>query len=209
MTSHARLALVRHGETEQNARGLWQGRSDSPLTGVGRAQAIALGERLKPHGPWNAIVTSSLGRALESARLLAAALGAPLQSPDQDLVEYDFGAWDGLAPAALEARGFWTSIADDPEFAPPGGEPFAAAARRLMAAVMRIARTGDTVVVTHGVALAAALALMLTGDARNAARYALPNGGLALLHIDTGARLISIDDPIACGVGPPAPQGRM
>jgi hypothetical protein len=46
---------------------------------------------------------------------------------------------------------------------------------------------------------------MLTGDARNAARYALPNGGLALLRVDAGTppagRLVAIDGPMSCGMG--------
>lgn len=203
-----RLATVRHGQTVENARGRWQGLRDSPLTDEGRQQAMALGERLKPQGPWTAIYTSPLGRAVESAGLLAAALGAPVLPPERDLREYDFGAWDGLTPAELAARGFWTAVGRDAEFTPPGGEPFAAAARRLTAALARIASAhagDDIVVVTHGLALAAGLALMLTGDARNAARYALPNGGLALVRMDIGAppagQLVAIDGPMSCGMG--------
>lgn len=203
-----RLAIVRHGQTVENARGRWQGLRDSPLTDVGRQQARAVGERLKPQGPWAAIYTSPLGRAVESAELLAAALGAPVVPPERELREYDFGEWDGLTPAELEARGFWTAVGRDAEFTPPDGEPFAAAARRLTAALARIASAhagDDVVVVTHGLALAAGLALMLTGDARNAARYALPNGGLALVRMDSGAppagRLVAIDGPMSCGMG--------
>jgi len=198
------LALVRHGETEENAKGRWLGLRDSPLTETGRGQALALGERLKRDGPWAAIATSSLGRAVETALLLAAPVGAPVLAPDHELREYDFGEWDGLTPAELRARGFWAAVKRDAEFAPPGGERFAAAARRLSAALDRIASAhpgASVIVVTHGLALAAALALSLTGDARNAAAYALPNGGRALLSMETQARLVSLDGPISCDIG--------
>jgi probable phosphoglycerate mutase len=204
----ALLAAVRHGQTIENARGRWLGLRDSPLTSEGRQQATALGGRLKPEGPWAAIYTSPLGRAVDTAMLLAAVLGAPVLPPERDLREYDFGEWDGLTPAELQARGFWAAVSRDREFAPPGGEGFAAAARRLTAALQGIASSHvgqGVVVVTHGLALAAGLALMLTTDARNAAQYALPNAGLALLSMDgddgLASRLIAMDDPVSCEMG--------
>lgn len=204
----ALLAAVRHGQTVENTRGRWMGLRDSPLTTEGRQQAMALGERLKPDGPWAAIYTSPLARAADTAALLAAPLGAPLFPPEPDLREYDFGEWDGLTPAELQAHGFWKAVSQDPEFAPPGGEGFATAARRLTAALGRIASAHPgqaVVVVTHGLALAAGLALMLTSDARNAEHYVLPNGGLALLSVDAGARpasgLVAMDGPISCDMG--------
>ncbi len=198
------LATVRHGQTVDNAGGRWLGLRDSPLTSEGRQQAMALGGRLKRKGPWAAIYTSPLGRAVDTAMLLAEAIGAPVLPPERDLHEYDFGEWDGLTPAELQAHGFWAAVSRDPEFAPPGGEGFAAAARRLTVALGRIAslRAGQqVVVVTHGLALAAALALMLASDARHAERYTLPNGGLALLRVDSTrsmSQLLTMDGPVSC-----------
>jgi probable phosphoglycerate mutase len=204
----ALLAIVRHGQTVENAQGRWLGLRDSPLTQEGRQQAMALGARLKPEGPWAAIYTSPLGRAVDTAGLLAVTLGAPVVPPEADLREYDFGEWDGLTPAELTQRGFWTAVRQDPEFAPPHGEGFATAARRLTSALQRIAAAHagqGVVVVTHGLALAAGLALILTADARNAARYALPNAGLALLRMDGNAgpvsRLMAMDEPVSCEMG--------
>lgn len=204
----ALLAIVRHGQTVENAQGRWLGLRDSPLTEEGRQQAMALGTRLKPEGPWAAIYTSPLGRAVDTAGLLAATLGAPVVPPEHDLREYDFGEWDGLTPAQLTQRGFWTAVRQDPEFAPPRGEGFAAAARRLVSALQRIssAHVGQgAVVVTHGLVLAAGLALILTTDPRNATRYALPNAGLALLSMDGNAglasRLVAMDEPVSCEMG--------
>jgi len=164
---------------------------------------MALVERLKPGGPWSAIATSPLGRAVATAALLAAHLKAPVLAPERNLREYDFGEWDGLTPAELRARGFWAAVGQDAEFAPPGGEGFNAAARRVDAALRTIAsaHTGQrVVVVTHGLALAAGLALMLTDDVRNAPQYALPNGGLARLRVGTEAHLVTMDDAISCEI---------
>ena len=183
------LATVRHGQTVENARGRWLGLRDSPLTSEGRQQAIALGERLRPEGPWAAIYTSPLGRAVDTAKLLADAIGAPVLPPEHDLHEYDFGEWDGLTPAELQAHGFWGAVSRDPEFAPPGGEGFAAAARHLTVALERIASLHagqQVVVVTHGLALE---------------RYTLPNGGLALLRVDSTrsmSQLLTMDGPVSC-----------
>ncbi len=199
----ALLAIARHGETEENAQGRWLGLRDSPLTETGRRQAMDLGERLKAEGPWAVIVTSPLGRAVATAALLAARLKAPVLAPERELREYDFGEWDGLTPAELRARGFWAAVGQNTEFAPPGGEGFSAAARRVGAALRTIAaaHTGQrVVVVTHGLTLAAGLALMLTGDVRKAPQYALPNGGLARLGVGTEAHLVAMDDAISCEI---------
>jgi broad specificity phosphatase PhoE len=58
---------------------------------------------------------------------------------DARLAEYDFGTRDDLSPAELRARGSWEAVQGDPEFAPPLGEPFAANARRVAAALEEIA----------------------------------------------------------------------
>jgi probable phosphoglycerate mutase len=191
---------VRHGQTAANAAGRWQGRrEDGPLTDEGRRQVDAVAARLRARGSWVAVWASPLGRAWESARRVAAALGALRVRPDADLVEYDFGAWDGLTPAELRARGFWGEVARDPEFAPPGGEPFAGAARRAAAALGRIAAESAgraAIVVSHGLVLGAALALLLEGDPRSAPRYALANGGLAELEVGADVRLVHLD-PVA------------
>lgn len=111
--------------------------------GVGAAledvRGQALGLRLKSHRAYAALYSSPLGRAVETAVLLGTILGELPVETDARLVEYDFGAWDGLTPAELRAHGFWEAVQGDPEFAPPLGELFGAAARRVATALQEVA----------------------------------------------------------------------
>src|SRR5439155_24499614 len=96
------LLLVRHGETDWNREGRWQGQADTPLNDVGRAQARELadalaGERLE------AIYASDLRRAYETAEIVGARLGLPVTS-EPALRETDVGSWSGLAHDELEGR---------------------------------------------------------------------------------------------------------
>jgi broad specificity phosphatase PhoE len=194
------LTLVRHGQSRENAAGRWQGRSDGPLTAAGRRQMQALAERLVARGTYAAIYTSPLGRALESARLLAPRLGGVPVYTEAGLAEYDFGVWDGLTPAELLARGFWEAVSRDPTFAPPGGEPFAEAVARVVGVLRRIAveRGGErAVIMSHGLVLAATLGQLLDGDSRAAARYTLDNAGMAELALDGGVAVRHLDPPVS------------
>jgi probable phosphoglycerate mutase len=197
---NASVTLVRHGQTEDNAAGRWQGTRDSPLTAEGRRQVETLALRLEPDGPCVAIYASPLARAVRTAEILAPLLGAPMVWQEPDLREYDFGAWDGLTPAELRARGFWREVTRDPEFTPPAGEAFGTAARRVERALRTIAgrhRGSRVLVVGHGLTLAAALAQLLDGDPRQAPRYALANGAMAELAMNDRPRLVHLDPPIS------------
>lgn len=94
------IILLRHGRTEWNREGRTQGRSDSPLTDLGKAQAKAMAEtaRLLLAGlPAPRLVSSPQGRALATARIVAAHLGlSPDIETDDRLMEQSFGAWEGL-----------------------------------------------------------------------------------------------------------------
>ena len=71
MSEIIRITLVRHGETEWNVSGRWQGHADAPLTAHGEAQAKALGERLADE-KFDSCYTSDLGRAVRTSRLIGA-----------------------------------------------------------------------------------------------------------------------------------------
>jgi probable phosphoglycerate mutase len=93
------IVLLRHGQTEWNRDGRTQGRGDSPLTDLGKAQARAMAETTRPllaGRPTPRLVSSPQGRALATARIVAAHLGLSLDIPTDDrLMEQSFGAWEG------------------------------------------------------------------------------------------------------------------
>jgi len=147
-----RLLLVRHGETQFTAQRRYSGRGDIPLTERGLAQAGAVARRLAAIGrPIDAVVTSPLERCVRTAEIVAA--GAPI-AVDDDLVECDFGEWEGLTFADVRSRwpdevaGWLASTAT----APPGGEALDAVAVRVERAVARLRTnqpSGVVVVVSH------------------------------------------------------------
>lgn len=120
------IYLVRHGQTEFNAARRMQGHLDSPLTALGRAQARAAAERLRREIPdlsgWR-IVASPLGRAQATARIIAQALGAPIEI-DHRVIEVSCGDWEGqLRDALMAANGDGSHISDW-IFRGPGGETY-------------------------------------------------------------------------------------
>jgi broad specificity phosphatase PhoE len=100
MTALQRIALVRHGETVGQSSVRYYGATDVPLSDLGRDQARAAARRLPGDG-FDLVMTSPLSRAWESATLVAP--GRPIRL-EADLREIDFGSWEGLTDAEIEAR---------------------------------------------------------------------------------------------------------
>ena len=145
--------LLRHGETPLSAERRFAGRGDIPLTETGRLQAKAAAQRLAARGGVDLIVSSPLQRARLTAEAVAAATGAAVEV-DDGWIEADFGEWEGLSYAEAMERwpGEVTAWMKDTSVAPPGGESFAAAGLRVLAALNRLlARSGPgrVVVVSH------------------------------------------------------------
>jgi probable phosphoglycerate mutase len=97
-----RLLLARHGETDWNRIGRWQGHADPPLNETGRRQAVELAERLAGDGI-AAVYSSDLVRASETARVVGDRLGLPIVQ-DAGLREIDVGSWSGLTRAEVQGR---------------------------------------------------------------------------------------------------------
>jgi broad specificity phosphatase PhoE/ribonuclease HI len=178
--------LLRHGQTPMSAERRFAGRGDIPLTEEGERQAEAAAGRLAARGGIDVIVTSPLLRARRTAEAAARATGAPLEVED-DLVETDFGKWEGLTFAEASQR--WPDELKDwlvhPDVAPPGGESFAAVGQRVHAAL-------DRLLVTHR-SRTLLLVSHVTPIKTLACRALLaPPAGLFRIHLDV-ASLCEID----------------
>ncbi len=125
------VTLVRHGQTASSARSAYSGQSDIPLTETGREQAAHAARQLAGAGI-DAVISSPLMRARDTARAIAGATGAPLTIDDR-LIEVDYGPFEGLDRAgALEKFGAaFAAWREDPFGAPvPGMEPLTDALER-------------------------------------------------------------------------------
>ena len=135
----ATLLLVRHGETDWNAEGRLQGHTDRPLSDYGRGQARRLAEELEGE-ELEAIYSSDLARARETAEIVGGRLGLPI-ALEPDLREKDWGTWEGLSPVER----------DRVEFV---GESTEAHQERMLRALRTIAErhpgNARILVVTHG-----------------------------------------------------------
>ena len=98
------FVFLRHGESIGNAQARWQGQSDYPLTEKGRAQVQALAERWKSEAAtFDRIIASPLGRAKETAEIIASALGVPVEY-DPILLERHIGEMEGLTADEVRKR---------------------------------------------------------------------------------------------------------
>lgn len=148
-----RLLVVRHGRSEWNTAGRWQGHADIALDHAGELQAVAASEVL---GQFDAIWSSDLQRALRTAQIIAALLGVGPVRTDERLREKHVGPWEGLTHAEVE-RGWPGFLAERRR--PDGFEDDEAAGGRVLAALRDIAADhpgGEVLVVSHGGVIRAA-----------------------------------------------------
>ncbi|MBS2015336.1 MAG: histidine phosphatase family protein [Deltaproteobacteria bacterium] len=187
------LYLVRHGETEDNARLVFQGQSGKGLNRRGRAQAERLAARMKRARP-SAIVSSDLERAVETAAFVGEACGI-VPTSDPELREVDVGAWTGrshdeIAAAFPEEWAAWSSGLDVRR---GGGETYAELAARIERAVLRIASTAGrdpVVIVSHGGSIKSYVAKVLgVGPDGLRALAGVGNAGLTIVEIDAKGRV--------------------
>lgn len=149
-----RVILIRHGETAWNLAGRFQGQSDPGLNWKGQSQAMGLAALLTGE-EFSEIFTSDLSRAVDTGRHISALHGVPLKK-EPLLREIDFGAWEGLTYAQIQAAypGLLEEWLQDP-FARrvPGGESAGELNRRVMKAWNRITQEANpeltVVIVSH------------------------------------------------------------
>ncbi|MFN7034736.1 MAG: histidine phosphatase family protein [Bellilinea sp.] len=150
------LWLVRHGQTDWNVEGRYQGQADMPLNEFGIKQAQDLAEKLR-NVNFAAIYSSDLQRALSTAKILA---GGREVSIDPRLREINQGEWEGQLFDVIRQRyaNFFENRLENPlESRPPGGESLKEVAERVKSCVDEITshHPGERVlIVSHGLVIA-------------------------------------------------------
>ena len=186
--------LARHGETEWSRLGRHTGRTDLPLTDIGREQATTLGDRLAENR-FALVLTSPLSRAAETARL--AGFGTTVTA-EPDLQEWDYGDLEGRRSDEIRAdmpgwtiwRGPW-----------PGAETIGEVAMRADRVIARArAVDGDVLLFSHGHLLRILAARWLGQDATAGGNFALATATLSVLGWERGAPVIERWNE-ACGPG--------
>jgi len=155
------LCLIRHGQTDWNLEGRYQGQSDVPLNEKGLDQAKSLIEKLDGQ-TFAAIYSSDLERARQTAEPFAKTLGMTVNIEPR-LREINQGQWEGVLVENIKARyaKVWSQRTEDPaNVRPPGGETVREVATRVYAALDDIARKypiENVLVVSHGLSIATAI----------------------------------------------------
>jgi broad specificity phosphatase PhoE len=178
------LWLIRHAETQWTVTRQHTGRTDVPLTEAGRDAARRLRERLGGHR-FALVLVSPLSRARETAQL--AGLGEGAQVRD-DLLEWDYGEYEGVTTAAIRERApDWYLWRDG---APGGEQPADVAARvdRVIAEALSV--DGDVACVAHGHVLRALGARWIEQPVGLGGRLALEPGSISRLGFERETRVI-------------------
>lgn len=192
------ILLIRHGQTEWNKSKRWQGHTDTPLNDLGKAESKRLAQRLTDW-PIEAIYSSDLSRAFETAKILGADLKIePLKDPS--LRERNGGQFEGLTAEEMESRFglLWERVRLEGA-APPDGESELQVASRIYQAYeqYKLRHEGQMVaLVSHGGALKNLISVVLGFPmGKQAPLGLLRNAALSAIRIDGfGQRLILLND---------------
>ena len=174
--------LLRHAETEWSRDRRHTGRTDVPLTDSGREAARALRARVLEH-PFALVLASPLSRARQTAELA----GLTPQLRD-DLVEFDYGAYEGITTDEIRAqRPGWNLWRDGC----PGGESADDVGRRMDRVIAEVLEAaGDVALVAHGHVLRVLAARWAEQPAAFAGRLMLDTGAISVLGFERETRVI-------------------
>ncbi len=176
-----RLYVARHGETDWNYEGRYQGQRESVLTGLGQQQAQALAFELSASRAVR-VVASPLKRCVETARPVADRLKTAIET-DGRLLEIAHGTWEGRLREEIERvdgerMRAWREAPETVSF--PGGESLAEVDRRWRAFADSLAGENDVVVVTHDVLVRLAILAAMGRRTADLWQPRVRNGGYAL-----------------------------
>jgi broad specificity phosphatase PhoE len=190
------LVLVRHGETEWSRDLRHTSHTDIPLTEHGRQEAVVLRDALAERS-FARVLSSPLQRALETCRL--AGPGDHMEVTD-DLVEWDYGEYEGITTAEIrERRPGWNLWRDGC----PGGETAADVGRRVDRVIASLAGLdGDAALFAHGHVLRVLTARWLELAPEAGARFKLDTGTLSALGYERETRAVTRwNAPVAAAAG--------
>ena len=176
------LVLLRHGETEWSRSGRHTGRTDVPMTGRGEQLGAKTNELLKGR-VFSLVLTSPLQRARRTAQL-AGLVGAEI---DDNLMEWDYGGYEGLTTNEIRERvGHPWTVFDNGVIpgATPGEsiEEVAARCRKVIDRVMPYLASGDVALVGHGHCLRILATVFLRQELRFGAQILLDAGSVSALR---------------------------
>lgn len=195
-----RLLLLRHGQTELSRERRYSGRGNPELTDTGRRQAADAARYLARKGGIAAVISSPLRRSYDTAAAAADALGLPVRV-DDDLIETDFGQWEGLtfAEAADRHPDLHRQWLRDTGLRPPGGESFDDVSERVQRARDRIVAdhpSATVLVVSHVTPIKTLLRLALAAGPTILHRLHLDLASLSIAEFypDSGASVRLVND---------------
>lgn len=179
------IHVVRHGETVWSRSGRHTGRTDIPLTDIGREQALDLGRRIGGH-PYGLVLTSPLSRAAETARLS----GYPDAEPVDDLREWDYGSFEGRTTPDIRGQIPGWSIWTGPWLGGETARQVGARADRVIARCLDRSLQGDCLVFAHGHFLRVFTARWLRLPARRGELFALGTATIGILGWERENRVV-------------------
>lgn len=199
MSDALRLVLVRHGVTDWNREGRFQGHLDPPLSALGLQEARLVADRLATDASLrpSRIVTSILARASATAAAIGEVCGVEPE-PDKRLIELGQGEWEGRTHdeiAREDAKRYAAWRGSDTE--PPGAETVADAMLRTDAALDDLGAAAGTIcVVSHGGTLRLVARQLLGLEAGRAWRMDLDNASISVVEASAGRswRLVRWND---------------
>ncbi len=181
------VLIARHPQVDANLRGTFVGRTESPFTDIGRAQAIALEVSIVRWKPVSVHASPRL-RACSVAEKAAHLAGVPLHV-DDDLAEIDFGAAEGMTFDEAQRAGVAIDLLGGPPESTPfrDGETWRAFMDRVALAAARVEGCGERVaIVTHGGVVRGLVTHWLGLSHTSAWRFAVGNATLSTLTIADG-----------------------
>ncbi|MEC7828883.1 MAG: histidine phosphatase family protein [Actinomycetota bacterium] len=149
------LLILRHGQSEWNAQGKWQGQADPPLTTLGEQQAAAAGHQLRDIGEsFDRIVSSDLRRAHRTAEIIAQVVGREDVTVHSEFRERAAGIWQGLTRSEIEAS--WPNAIAEQRW-PKGYEHDDSIISRVMPGLVNLAQSNKRVLLVGHAGLIRAL----------------------------------------------------